>query len=71
MSMSRADQWRGQGKYFSWRPADGGASPVVAVAPAVGGEQRVDWAVPMAARVDWAAPTEDRVAAPEPRTYPH
>jgi pimeloyl-ACP methyl ester carboxylesterase len=28
MSMPRADDWRGRGAYFSWRPAGGGASPV-------------------------------------------
>ena len=28
MSTSRADEWRGRGAYFSWRPAGGGASSV-------------------------------------------
>ncbi|HTX84681.1 MAG TPA: alpha/beta hydrolase [Streptosporangiaceae bacterium] len=28
MSMPRADQWRGRGDYFSWRPAGADASPV-------------------------------------------
>jgi pimeloyl-ACP methyl ester carboxylesterase len=28
MSMPRAEEWRSRGRYFSWRPADGGASSV-------------------------------------------
>jgi pimeloyl-ACP methyl ester carboxylesterase len=28
MSMPRADEWRGRGGYFSWRPAGGGAASV-------------------------------------------
>jgi pimeloyl-ACP methyl ester carboxylesterase len=28
MSTSRADEWRGRGEYFSWRPANSGVSPV-------------------------------------------